>query len=208
MSNFDKFGLVSGIIGLIADILALAAVFHFQPSGQSVSLNSWLVLPITGIYGTRGPRWFSRYYETLTLKSAGGKMLVMSQVDFMLGILTSLIATILFELRFVLMKSAKYFVRTIGRAWAITPSLKLNLITIILIPFCLVGVIRLSTQTVLAPSNHLEITELAANKEELRRIREELIKLNQELKENRGIGPEYHRKSKNIYALILNGSAR
>jgi len=52
MSKFDKFGLISGIVGLVADALALAAVFHFQQSGQNVSLSGWLLLPIAAIYGT------------------------------------------------------------------------------------------------------------------------------------------------------------
>lgn len=45
----------------------------------------------------------------------------MSKVDFMLGVLTSLIATILFELRFILIVNpAKYLAASTQRLWMIS----------------------------------------------------------------------------------------
>lgn len=52
MSKSDKFGLISGIVGLVADALAIAAVFLQQQSGPASSVFGWLLLPIAGIYGT------------------------------------------------------------------------------------------------------------------------------------------------------------
>jgi len=109
-------------------------------------------------------------------------MSTMSQVDFMLGILTSLIATILFELRFVLMKSTKWLGGTIRRAWVLSPlSLKMNLLTLILIPLFLAGVIRFSTQIVLAPSDHFQLPRLAASEREIEAIRAAAAESHQEI---------------------------
>lgn len=51
MSGLDKFGLISGIIGLTADVLALAAVFQTQQQQpQGVSVNVWLLIFLLSIY--------------------------------------------------------------------------------------------------------------------------------------------------------------
>jgi hypothetical protein len=78
----------------------------------------------------------------------------MSKVDFMLGILTSLIATILFELRYLLViRPAKQAITIMAKAWSITtPSLKFNLLGILCISLMCVGFFNVSTVTVFAPS--------------------------------------------------------
>lgn len=70
MTKSDKFGLVSGIVGLIADAFAIAAVFHFQPQpGQAVSLSGWLLLPVAGVYGTLVISFYYRKVSTERTKA-------------------------------------------------------------------------------------------------------------------------------------------
>ena len=78
----------------------------------------------------------------------------MSRVDFMFGILTSLIATILFEFRFLLIiKPTKHLIAIIQRHRPLSyQSAKLNLLGIVCTVLLCVGIFGVWTETALAPS--------------------------------------------------------
>ena len=92
---------------------------------------------------------------------------------------------------------------TFGHAFSFKNTLGLAFASVFL-----ASVLSVSTETVLAPSNHSANIQVAANIEDLRRIRAELMKENQELKELRRIAPEYHRKPQPAVVFILGNVSR
>lgn len=118
----------------------------------------WLKESPTNI--TKQLSWSSK---TLTLELVGARMFEMSKVDFMFGVVTSLIAETLFHSRHALIiypakRLATVIQNTIQNAEITFPSL-ISITGPALTTVLLVSVLNVSTQTALAPSQPRKITE-------------------------------------------------
>jgi hypothetical protein len=62
LSNIDKFGLGTGLIGLVADVVSLAGLFTFSSSAQGTPIPIWIFVLISLIYSIAATNFYARRY--------------------------------------------------------------------------------------------------------------------------------------------------
>ncbi len=62
LSNLDKFSIVTGIIGLLADCISLGGVFVISKRSQTASFHIWILVLLTIIYSIALINFYSRSY--------------------------------------------------------------------------------------------------------------------------------------------------
>ncbi|MET0626581.1 MAG: hypothetical protein ABW250_26840 [Pyrinomonadaceae bacterium] len=79
LTRFDWFGIISGVIGLIADVIAISSVLIMSQKGQDVSTALWLISFVGIIYTTFVVSFYARRVFTANHKLKGGELTPKSQ---------------------------------------------------------------------------------------------------------------------------------
>ena len=62
LSKIDKFGIGTGLIGLVADVVSLTSLFAISSDSKSVPLHIWLLVLLSIVYSITATNFYARQY--------------------------------------------------------------------------------------------------------------------------------------------------